>query len=32
MLIRLPLLGEIIYKNKKWFLFGGLLRKIHFLY
>jgi hypothetical protein len=31
-LIRFPLLGEIIYKNKKRFLFSGLLQKIHYLY
>ena len=31
-LIRLPLLGEIIYKTKKRFLFSGLLQKIHYLY
>ena len=31
-LIRIPLIGEIVYKNKKRFLLGSLLRKIHFFY
>ena len=31
-LIRYPLLGEILHKNKKRFLFSGLLRKVYLLY